>query len=89
MTKKNSFNIDIIPAIFIKYREDGNALLKCYLDNNNIELRAFEPNLIANIENPKYILLGIMTGAGVMGLNVCDGSEWEKYYHEKWSELLK
>ena len=87
MKKKNSFSIDIIPAVFVEYREDGNALLNCLL-GDNIERRAFEPMLFAGIENPKYILLGIMTGAGVMGLNVCDGSEFEKYYHEKWSELI-
>ena len=87
MTKEIK-SIDIIPAIFVEYREDGNALLKC-LQGNETVLRAFEPMLLAGIENPKYILLGVMSGGNVMGLNVCDGSEFENLFHEKWDVLLK
>lgn len=81
-------SIDIIPAVFIEYREDGNALIRCLQGNKTID-RAFELILIAGIKNPKYLFLGIMTGGNTMGLNVCDGNEFENLYHEKWSVLLK
>jgi len=86
--KQEIHKIDIIPAVFVKYREDGNVLLKC-LQGEETVLRAFEPIMVEKIENPKYLLLGIITGTGYMQLNVCDGSEFEKYYHEKWNVLLK
>jgi hypothetical protein len=79
--------IIIIPAIFLKYREDGNVLLKC-LQGEEVAIRAFEPILFEGIENPKYILLGIMTGGNVMGLNVCDGIDYEELFKEKWNVLL-
>ena len=81
-------DITIIPALFLKYREDGNALIRCLQDDETVD-RAFEPQFIEGIENPKYLLLGIMTGGNVMGLNVCDGSEFENLFHEKWDVLLK
>ena len=88
MTKINEIGITIIPAIFEGYREDGNVLLRCLQDEEYV-IRAFQPFLFEKIKNPKYILLGIMTGRNTMGLNVCDGSEWENLYHEKWNVLLK
>ena len=86
--KKSEIDITIVPAMFEEYREDGNVLLRCLQDDEYV-IRAFEPHLFENIENPKYILLGVMTGKNTIGLNVCDGTEFEKYYHEKWSVLLK
>jgi len=80
--------IDIVPAIFIGYRDDGNVLLKCLQGEETVD-RAFEPRIFKGFENPKYLLLGIKTGMNTMTLTVCDGSEFEKYYHEKWSVLLK
>jgi len=80
--------IDIIPAVFVKYREDGNVLLKC-LQGEETVLRAFEPVMIEKIKNPKYLLLGITTGTGYMQLNVCDGSEFENLYKKHWNVLLK
>jgi len=81
-------SIEIIPAIYIGKREDGNVLLRCLQGEETVD-RAFQPILFVGIENPKYILLGIMCGGNVMGLNVCDGSEFENLYHEKWDVLLK
>jgi len=86
--KKTEINITIVPALFEGYREDGNVLLRCLQDDEYV-IRAFQPMLFENIENPKYILLGVMTGKNTIGLNVCDGSEFEDIYHEKWGVLLK
>jgi len=80
--------IDIIPAVFVKYREDGNVLLKCLQGEETVD-RAFEPNLFKNIEDLKYLFLGIITGTGYMQLNICDGNEFENLFHEKWDVLLK
>ena len=80
--------IDIVPAVFVKYRDDGNVLLRCLQGEDTVD-RAFEPRLFKNMGELKYLLLGIMTGVGMMRLTVCDGTEWENLYHEKLSVLLK
>ena len=80
--------IDIIPAIFVKYREDGNVLLRCLQGEGTVD-RAFEPRMFKKMEDVKFFLLGIMTGGNMMKLTIADGSEWENLYHEKWSVLLK
>jgi hypothetical protein len=80
--------IDIIPAVFVKYREDGNVVLRCLQGEETVD-RAFEPHLFKNIPDLKYLLLGITTGVGYMQLTVCDGNEFVKYYHKKWNVLLK
>jgi hypothetical protein len=84
--ENNEHQVYIIPAVFVKYREDGNVLLKCLVDGK-IENRAFQPNLIAGVKNPKYLLLGITTGDGYMQLNVCDGMEFDDLFKTKWKSL--
>lgn len=80
--------IVIVPAIYLGAREDGNILLKCLQGEETVN-RAFEPRMFKDMKNPKYLLLGIMTGKNMMRLTIGDGSEWEHLYHEKWSVLLK
>ena len=79
--------IDIVPAIFVKYRGDGNVLLRCLQGEETID-RAFEPRIFKGIENPKYLLLGVMTGGNMMKLTICDGNEFEKYFKTKWKNLI-
>ena len=86
--KEEIKNIDIIPAIFLNYREDGNALLKCLQGDSTVN-RAFEPIMIKGIKNPKYLLIGVITGVGMMRLNITDASDYEKLFKEKWNKLLK
>lgn len=85
--EKELHNIYIFPAVFVKYREDGNVILRCLLEKQTLD-RAFEPNLIKGIENPKYLLLGIMTGVGHMQLNCVDGSEYVDLFKSKWKVLI-
>jgi len=80
--------IDIVPAVFVKYRDDGNVLLRCLQGKDTVD-RAFEPNMFKEIPEPKYLLLGITTGVNYMQLIICDGSEFENLFHEKWDVLLK
>lgn len=79
--------IHIIPAIFLNYREDGNALLKCLQGKETVN-RAFEPNLVRGIENPKYLFIGLKTGQNMMEITVKDGSDYEEMFKEKWNLLL-
>ena len=80
--------IDIVPAIFVKYREDGNVLLRCLQGEGTVD-RAFEPRLFKKMEDVKFFLLGVKTGGNTMTLTIGDGTEFEDLYHEKWSVLLK
>ena len=86
--KEEIKSIDIIPAIFLNYREDGNVLLKCLQGDETVD-RAFEPNLVKGIENPKYLLIGITTGVNMMSIKLTDGSDYEKLFIDKWNKLLK
>jgi len=86
--EKELHNIYIIPAVFVRYREDGNVILRCLQGKETVD-RAFEPNLIKGIENPKYLLLGIMAGVGYMQLNVCDGEEFVNLFIKKWNVLYQ
>ena len=80
--------IDIVPAIYISEREDGNVLLKCLQGENTVN-RAFEPKMFKNMKDVKFFLLGVETGGNMMKLTITDGTEWENLYHEKWNVLLK
>ncbi len=81
-------SINIIPAIFINYREDGNALIKCLQGKETVN-RAFEPILVKGIKNPKYLFIGLITGTNMMQINITDGNEYEELFQEKWKILLK
>lgn len=80
-------SINILPAIFIGYREDGSVLLNCYY-NEKVEKRAFQQNLIKRIENPKYLLLGILINEKYVQLNLIDGTDYKDLFEKKWKILL-
>jgi len=84
------YNIDIFPARFVNNLGDNKVYIKCLFgyETNIIENRIFDDIMIAGIENPKYLLVGIMTGAGFMQINVCDGNKFEKYFKSKWKNLF-
>lgn len=86
--KEEVENIDIVPAVFVKIRDDGNVLLKC-LQGEDTVLRAFEPRMFKKMEDVKFFLLGVKTGKNTMTLTIGDGTEFENLYHEKWDVLLK
>lgn len=77
-------SIDIIPAIFLKKREDGNILLKCKQDDDFVN-RAFEPKMFKGFENSEYLLISIMTGENLMKIKIFDGTEFKELYHQKWN----
>ena len=88
MTEERIDKIDIVPARFIKYREDGNVLLRCLQGEGTVD-RAFEPRMFKGMDDIDLILIGVMTGGNMMKITIADGSEFENLYHEKWSVLLK
>ena len=87
MTEKME-KIDIVPARFIKYREDGNVLLRCLQGEGTVD-RAFEPRMFKKMKDIDLILIGVTTGGNMMKITICDGNEFRDIYHEKWSVLLK
>jgi len=80
--------IYIIPALFLKYRDDGNALLKC-LQGDTIVDRAFEPKILKKIKSPSLLFICVETGNNVMKISIANASEYEKLFHKKWSVLFK
>jgi hypothetical protein len=89
--KQELHKIDIFPAIFLGYDNNGQIHLECLhgYKKTIIENRIFNKIMIEGIKNPKYLLFGIMTGVGFMQINVCDGSNYEKYFKTKWKILIK
>lgn len=84
---KKVHKIDIIPALYVE-RVDEKEHIKCLI-GERVEVRAFDINSVEGIENPKYLLIGIMTGEGFMQITFTDANDFENYFHEKWSVLLK
>jgi len=79
--------IDIIPAIFVEKREDK-YLVKCLIGEST-ELRLFDSFALEGMQNPKYLLIGIMTGVGFSQISFRQADEFEKYFKTKWKILTK
>ena len=80
--------IDILPAIFIEERDNG-ILVECLLDKKNLQYRLFDKKLLEGIKNPNLLFIGIMTGVGMLQINVCDANEFEDLFKKKYNVLLK
>lgn len=87
MTEIEIKHIDIVPTVFIRHEDDADVVLMLY-PNGIIEQKLFTKNMLKGIDNPKYLLVGIITGVGVMQLNVVDANEFKKMFFENWMELL-
>jgi hypothetical protein len=85
--EKELHKIHIIPAKFIEKQGD-NYLIRC-LVGENVEDRLFESFSLEGMLNPKYLLIGIMTGVGYTQINFCQADEFEKYFKTKWKILTK
>ena len=81
-------NLYILPAKFINKLDDGKYLIKV-LNDCIIEERIFDEYSLKGIKNPKYLLIGIITGKGFMQVNFCDANEFEKLFIKKYNLLLK
>lgn len=79
--------IYIVPAKLVKYRDDGNVILKCLQGEETVE-RAFEPKTLKGIESPDLLFVWVETGGNMMRASISDASEYEELFHEKWNILF-
>jgi len=87
--KREVLEIHVIPAKFVKKREDGKAIIKCLLGvgGNTIEVRAFEPNMVEGMINPNHLLIGIKTGVGYIESKMIQADEFADVFKDKWKAL--
>jgi hypothetical protein len=91
MTEKRILHkIDIIPALFVKKREDGKYIVRCLLGigGNTIQQRVFDAYALEDMVNPKYLLIGIQTGQGYLQTTFVQADEFEDVFKDKWKALI-
>lgn len=91
MTEINK--ITIIPARFAENTDDNCCILYCLvgedsMGNEVIQERKFEREMIAHIENPTYLFIGLMHGPGFIQSTFVDAKEFEELFIEKWGCLV-
>ncbi len=84
--EKELHDIHIIPARFIEKQGDS-YLIRCLI-GDEVQDRLFEPFSLDGMINPKYLLIGIMTGVGYTQISFCQADEFEKYFKTKWKSLM-
>jgi hypothetical protein len=87
--EKELHKIDIIPAKFIEKTPDNKYIVRFLLDNEHTEDYLLDSFSLEGMKNPKYLLIGIMTGVGFSQVNFCQADEFEKYFKTKWKILTK
>jgi hypothetical protein len=87
--KQELHKIIILPAKFVEKTPDGKYVVRCLLDDNHAEDYLFDSFSLEGIENPKYLLIGIMTGVGFSQITFMQAGEFEKYFKTKWKILAK
>ena len=86
--KQELHKIQIIPAKFIEKRPDGKYVVGCFIDHDRVENMVFDSFSLKHIVNPKYLLIGIMTGVGFSQINFADANDLEETFKIKWKELI-
>lgn len=89
--KREVQKIYIIPARLIEKQNDGyqtRYLIRCLMDNVT-EDRLFDSYSLDEMVNPKYLLIGIMTGVGYIQTTFVQADEFEKTFKEKWKTLIE
>jgi len=84
MKNEKIHEIQIIPAKFLRKTEDGKYVLRCLVDINYFEDRIFDEYSLMNINNPNYILIGIIIGEGFMQINFADANKYKHTFKLKW-----
>jgi len=90
--------ISIIPAVFLKKTING-YFLRLLHDNGSIEEKEFyDYSLLEGIENPKYLLIGRMSGFSKRNgklmytfeqYSFTNANDMEKMFIKKWNKLLE
>jgi len=84
--EKEIKEIIILPARFIEKRDDK-YLIRVLLEKEYTQDRLFDEYSLKGMINPKYLLIGIMTGVGVMQINFCQADDIEDLFKKKWNIL--
>jgi len=84
--EKEIKEIIILPARFIEKRDDK-YLIRVLLEKEYTQDRLFDEYSLKGMINPKYLLIGIMTGVGVMQINFCQADDIEDLFKKKWKIL--
>jgi len=89
---RNYTNLLIIPAKFAKNSDDNQRIINCVIGKTPdgvpiTQLRKFEKYCTEGIENPTYLLIGIISGQGFTRVTFTDAKEFEKLFIEKWGCL--
>lgn len=79
--------INIVPAKFVEKNVDGNIVLKCYLNEDNLLRRSFDPLMFKKFKEIEYVFIGIITGVGMIKINVVDANQYKSLFEEYWSVL--
>lgn len=72
----------------MEFEGDDHCILDCIVDDDRVERLKFEREMIEHIQNPTYLLIGIMSGPGFVQANFVDGTEFEKLFEKHWKELV-
>jgi hypothetical protein len=86
--EKEIKEIIILPARFIEKRDDK-YLIKVLLEKEYTQDRLFDEYSLRGMVNPKYLLIGIMTGVGILQINFCQADDIEDLFKKKWKILTK
>jgi len=86
--KQELHKIQILPAKFVEKRPDGRYVVGILIDDDRIENMIFDSFSLEGIVNPKYLLIGIMTGVGFSQITFVDANDLEKTFKKKWKELI-
>lgn len=87
LMEKELHKITILPAIFLEKRDDK-YLVRCLVGEVTQDV-LFDSFSLEGMINPKYLLIGIMTGVGFSQITFAQGDEFEKLYKKHWNVLLK
>ena len=85
--EKKLHKIQILPAKFIEKRGDK-YVVRCMIDFDCTEDMIFEEFSLQGMVNPKYLLIGNMTGVGFTQITFTDARKFEKYFKTKWKILV-
>jgi hypothetical protein len=80
--------IQILPAKFVEKRPDGRYVVGILIADDRIDNMIFDSFSLEGMVNPKYLLIGIMTGAGFSQITFVDANDLEKTFKKKWKELI-
>jgi hypothetical protein len=78
--------ITILPARFIEKKDD--RYLVRVLVGAVTQDTLFDAYSLDGMQNPKYLLIGIMTGVSFSQITFCQADEFEGMFKKKWKELL-